>query len=146
MALDRTNREMPYVTGRMIAIVEHYASNRFGQNTIPTMFSHPAHGVDVFRRYVDDGDEYYQELKDIKLPVTTKNEIEKGQIWIGYQHQKSEYGDLTTGGYRPNSGRPANDRSVQLLVRITKEAANKLSRLTSNKSEYIDRLIKEQPE
>lgn len=50
------------------------------------------------------------------------------------------------GGVRPNSGRPANDRNVQLLVRISKEAADKLSRLTNNKSEYIENLIKQQPE
>ena len=53
---------------------------------------------------------------------------------------------IKRGGVRPNSGRPANDRSVQLLVRITKESADKLRRLTTNKSEYIDNLIKEQPE
>lgn len=50
------------------------------------------------------------------------------------------------GGVRPNSGRPANDRNIQLMVRISKEASEKLCRLTNNKSEYIDRLIKEQPE
>lgn len=50
------------------------------------------------------------------------------------------------GGRRENAGRKANDRSIPLLVRITQEAADKLSRLTSNKSEYIDNLIKQQPE
>ena len=50
------------------------------------------------------------------------------------------------GGRRSGAGRPANDRNVQVLVRISKEAADKLSRLTSNKSEYIDNLIKQQPE
>ena len=50
------------------------------------------------------------------------------------------------GGYRPGSGRKANDRKVPLLVRITPEAADKLARLTSNKAEYIDRLIKELPD
>ena len=43
-------------------------------------------------------------------------------------------------------GRPANDRSITLSVRITQEAVDKLNRLTRNKSEYIDKLIKEQPE
>lgn len=43
-------------------------------------------------------------------------------------------------------GRPANDRSITLSVRITQEAFDKLSRLTRNKSEYIDSLIKQQPE
>lgn len=50
------------------------------------------------------------------------------------------------GGVRAGSGRPANDRNVQVLVRISKEAADKLSRLTNNKSEYIENLIKQQPE
>ena len=50
------------------------------------------------------------------------------------------------GGRREHAGRKANDRSIPLLVRITQEAADKLSRLTSNKSEYIDNLIKQQPE
>ena len=43
-------------------------------------------------------------------------------------------------------GRPANDRSVTVSVRITQEAVDKLNRLTNNKSEYIDSLIKQQPE
>ena len=43
-------------------------------------------------------------------------------------------------------GRPANDRSIAVSVRITQEAFDKLNRLTNNKSEYIDSLIKKQPE
>ena len=43
-------------------------------------------------------------------------------------------------------GRPANYRSVTVSVRITQEAVDKLNRLTNNKSEYIDSLIKKQPE
>ena len=50
------------------------------------------------------------------------------------------------GGVRAGSGRPANDRNVQVLVRISREAADKLSRLTNNKSEFIENLIKQQPE
>lgn len=50
------------------------------------------------------------------------------------------------GGVRAGSGRPANDRNVQVLVRISREAADKLNRLTNNKSEYIENLIKQQPE
>lgn len=55
-------------------------------------------------------------------------------------------GRSTHGGRRSGSGRPANDRSITLSVRITQEAMDKLNRLTSNKSEFIDRLIKQQPE
>ena len=46
------------------------------------------------------------------------------------------------GGYRPNGGRPTVDRKCSLNVRISQEAADKLARLTNNKSEYIDNLIK----
>lgn len=52
----------------------------------------------------------------------------------------------TRGGRRPKAGRPANERSISLMVRITQEAMDKLNRLTTNKSEYIDNLIKQQPE
>lgn len=92
MALDRNNRNLPYVTGRMIAISEHYAGAKFGPGTIQSMFTHPAHGLDVWRRYIDTHDEYYQELAEISMPVTITNEIEKGQAWVGYYHQKAAYG------------------------------------------------------
>lgn len=46
------------------------------------------------------------------------------------------------GGSRPGSGRPANDRSYTLHVRISKEANDRLAAV-SNKSEYIDNLIKQ---
>jgi hypothetical protein len=49
--------------------------------------------------------------------------------------------EVKRGGVRPGSGRPANDRNVQLLVRITQEASDKLKQV-SNKSEFIDNLIK----
>lgn len=55
-------------------------------------------------------------------------------------------GHSTHGGRRSGSGRPANDRSITLSVRISQEAMDKLNRLTRNKSEYIDNLIKNQPE
>ncbi len=146
MALDRNNLALPYVTGRMIAICEHYAGGKFGPGTLTTMFSHPQHGVDVWRRYIDKNDEYYWELKEIALPVTTKNEMEKSQVWVGYYHQKAAYGDTTHGGHRPGSGRPDGNRKVQLSVRVSQEAIDKLNRLTNNKSEYIDKLIRQQRE
>ena len=45
------------------------------------------------------------------------------------------------GGYRPNGGRPQSERKTSLNVRISQEAADKLTRLTNNKSEYIDKMI-----
>ena len=142
MALDRNNRSMSYVSGRMIAIAEHYAGSKFGPGTLSAMFTHPAHGVDVWRRYIDTSDEYYQELADIELPITTPNKVEEGKVWIGYYHQKAEYGDTQRGGVRPNSGRPANDRNFTLHVRISKEA-NDIVNAQGNKSEWIDNLIKQ---
>lgn len=146
MALDRNCTEIYYVVGRMIAITEHYAGKKFGPNTISTMFQHPQGTIDVFRRYIDKNDEYYLELKDIALPVTTKNEVVKSQIWDGYYHQKSEYGDTSHGGLRIGAGRPANNRNIMVGVRLSQEAVDKLNRLTNNKSEYIENLIKQQPE
>ena len=49
---------------------------------------------------------------------------------------------FTRGGRRSGAGRPANDRSIALSVRITQEAMDILNERTTNKSEYIDNLIK----
>ena len=49
-----------------------------------------------------------------------------------------------SGKRRP--GRPANDRSLTLSVRVTREALDKLNRLTRNKSVFSDSLIMQQPE
>ena len=46
------------------------------------------------------------------------------------------------GGYREGGGRPSTDRNVAISVRISQEA-NELLKQQKNKSEYIDRLIKE---
>lgn len=45
------------------------------------------------------------------------------------------------GGSRPGAGRPANDRSIMVGVRISKEAADILN-AQKNKSEFIDNLIR----
>lgn len=50
------------------------------------------------------------------------------------------------GGVRSGAGRPANDRNIMVGVRLSKEAVDKLNRLTNNKSEYIENLIKQQSE
>lgn len=127
MALDREKRDLPYVAGRMIAIAEHYAGDKFGPGTISTMLTHPNNGVAVWMRYIDKSDEYYCELSDMVLPVTLPNEIQKGQAWIGYYHQKSAYGDTARGGMRPGSGRKAKeDRRVSMTVRVKPETRQRL--------------------
>ena len=57
------------------------------------------------------------------------------------EQQKQQHG-----GRRAGSGRPANDRNIMVGVRLSQEAVDKLNRLTNNKSEYIENLIKQQPE
>ena len=46
------------------------------------------------------------------------------------------------GGYREGGGRPTTDRNVAVTVRVSQEAADKL-KTVKNKSEFIDRIIKE---
>ena len=54
--------------------------------------------------------------------------------------------DKNHGGQRTGAGRPANDRNIMVGVRLSREAVDKLNRLTNNKSEFIENLIKQQPE
>lgn len=54
--------------------------------------------------------------------------------------------DKNHGGQRTGAGRPANNRNIMVGVRLSQEAVDKLNRLTNNKSEYIENLIKQQPE
>lgn len=54
--------------------------------------------------------------------------------------------EVKRGGVRPNSGRPETDRKCAVTIRISQESLDKFNRLTKNKSEYIDKLIQEQPE
>ena len=93
MALDRTNHDTAFLVGRLIAITEHYAGRHFGPNTLSNMYQHPAHGFDVFRRYIDQSDEYLQEIMatGLQIPITAKNEVEKGTMALGYYAQKAEY-------------------------------------------------------
>lgn len=48
------------------------------------------------------------------------------------------------GGRRIGAGRPTNDRNIMVGVRLSQKVVDKLNLLTSNKSEYIENLIKEQ--
>ena len=50
------------------------------------------------------------------------------------------------GGRRSGAGRPANDRNIPVLVRLSQEAVDKLNRITSNKAEFIETLILNYPE
>lgn len=97
MALDKNCKATPYLTGRVIAVVERYAGDKFGPGTLTTMISHPQHSVSVFLRYVDKDDAYYQELQNTELPATM-TPLEQGQVWVGYYHQKEAYDREETRG------------------------------------------------
>ena len=62
------------------------------------------------------------------------------------KNSKSLLSNMTTknthGGSRPGAGRRANDRKCMVLVRISPEA-HEMLKPVRNKSEYIDRLIKQ---
>lgn len=90
MALDRTNKDNAYLTGRLIAVTEHYAGKHFGPNTKNEMFSFPRRLTEVFSRYVDSNDEYYREI-DAVPPVSVYTADEKSRMMVGYYHQRAEY-------------------------------------------------------
>ena len=90
MALDRENKDNAYLTGRLIAVTEHYASKRFGPGTLSEAYNHPARIIEVFSRYIDRNDEYYREIEAIP-PVTVYNADEKSRMMIGYYHQRAAY-------------------------------------------------------
>ena len=50
--------------------------------------------------------------------------------------------DNNWGGFREGGGRPETDRKIAVTFRISQEASDKL-KMVKNKSELIDRLIKE---
>lgn len=139
--LDRENTKPTYMTGRLIAIVERYAGKKFGPGTIPTMFTSPRWGINVWYRYLDMQDEFLADFDGFEIPQHL-TPVQKADAWIGYYQQKSAYNKQEAGGYRPNSGRPATDRKITLSVRISPEAHALISKV-KKKSELIDSLIKE---
>ena len=96
MGLKRESDDLYYKTGRLIAIAQKYAGDKWGLNTLNNTFRHPANGVKVWRKYIPEDDEYYMELADVELPVTTPDHIAEGRMWIGYYHQKSVYANAAT--------------------------------------------------
>ena len=83
MALDRGNKDLPYLTGRAIAIVEHHAGKHFGPNTLNTMFRTPEYPISVFVRYVPVADADWVEVAGTPFPKNL-TPIEQSKAWIGY--------------------------------------------------------------
>lgn len=90
MALDRQNKDTAYLTGRLIAITEHYAGKRFGPLTLNNMFNHPAYMLQVFARYVDRQDQYYRDI-NVAPPVSVRRTDYQSRMLVGYYHQQHAY-------------------------------------------------------
>ena len=90
MALDRTCKDVPYMTGRLIAITAHYAEKHFGPNTLGEMMKFPRRYIEAFWHYVDAGDPELAEI-DIAPPVSMPTAAEQSQAWAGYYHQRAAY-------------------------------------------------------
>lgn len=140
MALDKERKDMPFLVGRLIAITEHYAGKYFGPGTLTAMYQHPAHGLSVFRRYVDNNDPFLQEIMatEIEIPVTAKNEIEKGQMTLGYYHQKKAYGpdneqERKRIGQDIAEMRKAQNMTQQQLADLTQIQRNHISRIEAGR-------------
>jgi DNA-binding XRE family transcriptional regulator len=90
MALDRTCKDVPYMTGRLIAITAHYAEKHFGPNTLGEMMKFPRRYIEAFWHYVDRNDPEIAEI-DIAPPVSMPTAAEQSQAWVGYYHQRAAY-------------------------------------------------------
>jgi len=90
MALDRTCKDVPYMTGRLIAITAHYAEKHFGPNTLGEMMKYPRRYIEAFWHYVDAGDPELAEI-DMAPPVSMPTAAEQSQAWVGYYHQRAAY-------------------------------------------------------
>ena len=90
MALDRTCKDVPYMTGRLIAITAHYAEKHFGPNTLGEMMKFPRRYIEAFWHYVDRNDPEIAEI-DMAPPVSMPTAAEQSQAWVGYYHQRAAY-------------------------------------------------------
>ena len=90
MALDRTCKDVSYMTGRLIAITAHYAEKHFGPNTLGEMMKYPRRYIEAFWHYVDRNDPELAEI-DIAPPVSMPTAAEQSQAWVGYYHQRAAY-------------------------------------------------------
>jgi len=94
MAINKERNDIAYLVGRLIAITEKYAGKHFGPGSIQEAYNHPQRLLEVFGRYIDQEDEYYQEVTGMltePIPITTKP-MERTDMALGYYNQRSAYG------------------------------------------------------
>lgn len=95
MALDRHNKDNMYLTGRLLAVTEQYASLHYGPLTRSGMFSHPARVINAFGHYINPNDEYYKEICAVP-PVAVHTAQDKQRMMLGYYHQLAAYDNKLT--------------------------------------------------
>lgn len=133
MALDRTCKDVPYMTGRLIAITAHYAEKHFGPNTLGEMMKYPRRYIEAFWHYVDAGDPELAEI-DMAPPVSMPTTAEQSQAWVGYYHQRAVY-DSDTAAERLRIG--------QRIAQVRNEhgmTQQQLSDAVGVSREHIDRI------
>ena len=136
MALDRECKDMPYLTGRLIAITEHYAKKHFGPNTISEMFKFPKHGIEAFWRYVDKDDPDIDEIG--VMPLERMDNTQQSQAWVAYYHQKAVYN-----ADRDDKKQATRDRIGQRIATLRKLAGmsqEQLSGLAGLQRTHVSRI------
>lgn len=112
MEFDKNIKDSAYLVGRIIAVIERYASAHFGPLTKTKMFSMPLYYASAFTRYVDSEDPFWSELSCC-LPDLPRslNPSQQGTAQLGYYHQKAAYSSCTT--YRERLGSELQTLRVQ---------------------------------
>jgi hypothetical protein len=87
MGLNKDCKDMPYLTGRLIAVTEYYAEKHFGPSTLSEMFKYPKRYIGVFWRYVNHKDPLVMEIG--VEPMERLDNNEQGQALVGYYHQRA---------------------------------------------------------
>lgn len=137
MALDRTCKDVPYMTGRLIAITAHYAEKHFGPNTLGEMMKFPRRYIEAFWHYVDRNDPEIAEI-DVAPPVAMPTAAEQSQAWVGYYHQRAAYDADKTGerqriGQRIAELRKEKGLTQQDIAERTGIQRNHISRIEAGK-------------
>lgn len=117
MALDRECKDIPYLTGRLIAITAHYAEKHFGPNTLGEMIKFPRRYIEAFWHYVDRNDPELSEI-DVAPPVSLPTAAEQSQAWVGYYHQRAAYDTDKTSERQRIGRRIAEIRKEQNLTQV----------------------------
>ena len=117
MALDRTCKDVPYMTGRLIAITAHYAEKHFGPNTLGEMMKFPRRYIEAFWHYVDRNDPEIAEI-DMAPPVSMPTAAEQSQAWVGYYHQRAAYDTDKTNERQRIGRRIAELRKEQNMTQV----------------------------